>query len=253
MRVVSLIPSITEMLVAAGINVVGRTRFCIHPADEVSQIPAVAGTKDINWDKVAAVEPDLIIFDREENTKEMADACPYPMFVLHITCIDNVGSEVERLARQLDSTKLHQVAQRWRRVAELPPIDSPNLARIPAELSRFGIQQTDLSKIERLDYLIWKKPWMAIGPDTFIWSVLHKLGFAALLQPRDAKYPNLGDEIEAEPSCLYLFSSEPFPFARYQKQLEKQGFAGVIVDGECYSWYGVRSLDFLEQELKIHG
>ncbi len=90
---------------------------------------------------------------------------------------------------------------------------------------------------------------MAIGPNTFIWSVLQKLGFIDYLISRKEKYPNLGLEMTAQPDTFYLFSSEPFPFARYQKELLKAGFKGVIVDGECYSWYGLRALKFLEQEL----
>ncbi len=251
MRVVSLVPSITEMLIEAGINVVGRTRFCIHPKAAVTNIPAVAGTKDINWEKVAAVAPDLVILDREENTKPMADACPYPMFVLHITDLTNVGTETERLAQYLDSADLALIGQRWHRIAQAPAKLTVDLDQVPAQLSRLNTERQSCSNFVRVDYMIWKNPWMAIGPDTFIWSVLQKLGFSNLLQQRAAKYPNLGEQFEPDPECFYLFSSEPFPFSRYQKQLEKLGFNGAVIDGECFSWYGVRSLRFLERELSI--
>ena len=74
MRVVSLVPSLTETLLECGVEVVGRTRFCIHPADKVADIPAVGGTKEVNWQRCLALEPDLVVMDKEENTLEMAQA-----------------------------------------------------------------------------------------------------------------------------------------------------------------------------------
>jgi ABC-type Fe3+-hydroxamate transport system substrate-binding protein len=244
------VPSITETLVECGLNVVGRTRFCIHPKTTIKNIPSVAGTKDINWDKVAKFEPDLMIFDKEENTLEMAEACPYAYIALHITSITNISSELYRLAKHLNSDALRNVAQRWKVVAEKPNKQWTPGQTIPSALVSLETSASmNAEKIKKVDYMIWKDPWMTIGPGTFIWSVLEKLGFAKYLIKRDTKYPNIGEQLNAEPDTLYLFSSEPFPFEKYVSELERSKFIGSVVDGESYSWYGIRSLRFLEEQL----
>ena len=255
MKVLCLVPSITETLVACQVNVVGRTRFCIHPAQKVEQIAAVAGTKDINWQKIEKLQPDIVIFDKEENTLAMAESCPYPYIALHILGVDNVGQELLKLAEKLDNTALTQVAKRWQNVASLPAKTHHSIddfvSTIPAVISKLAGQSQFIktSSIKQIDYMIWKNPWMAIGPNTFIWSMLEKLGFSDYLIKRVDKYPNLGDDIQADPNTFYLFSSEPFPFERYKNELAEKGFYGAVIDGESYSWYGIRSLVFLEAQL----
>jgi iron complex transport system substrate-binding protein len=256
MRIVSLIPSITELLVESGVDVVGRTRFCIHPQSAVNDIPAVAGTKDINWQKVAEVRPDLIIFDQEENTKDMAESCPFAYHVLHIQSIDDVAEALSSLAQVIDPEqqlpKLYQSISDWKAVASAPNIKW-RFDRIPDLIEHVGLDSNDLdwSNIKRIDYLIWKNPWMAIGPNTFIFSVLERLGLKDYLIRRDEKYPALDQPLDTKGETFYLFSSEPFPFQRYKKQLEKAQLIGAIIDGESYSWYGNRSLAFLQKQLGL--
>src|ERR1022692_4596445 len=93
-RVISMVPSWTETLIESGVNVVGRTRFCIHPKDQVKSIQAVGGTKDIDWDKVNGLKPNLVILDQEENPKSMADQCPFPILATHVTQISDVGRDL---------------------------------------------------------------------------------------------------------------------------------------------------------------
>jgi hypothetical protein len=260
-RIICLVPSITETLIKCKLNVVGRTRFCIHPEPSIKLIPSVAGTKDINWEKVARTKPDLVIFDKEENTLEMAETCPYPYIALHITSVDNVGSELTKLAEQLDDETLLATAERWNKVAQLPNKDWRPGDEIPGSMAALhsASQETDSvvsgqkalqkTSVKYVDYMIWKKPWMTIGPNTFIWSMLEKLGFGDFLIFREDKYPNIGDTINPNEDTFYLFSSEPFPFKNYISDLEKEGFKGAIIDGESYSWYGIRSLEFLEKQL----
>lgn len=264
MKILCLVPSITETLIECQVNVVGRTRFCIHPTELVKDIAVVGGTKDVHWGKIKKLEPDLVIFDKEENTLEMAESCPYPYIALHISSVDNVAQEFDLLARKLNNTALKQIAQRWRKIALKPAKQWRQNENIPAlihllvesndDAHQKGIREEryneSQSTIQHVEYMIWKKPWMAVGPNTFIWSVLEKLGFADYLIKRDDKYPNLSDEMIPDSNTFYLFSSEPFPFERYQKQLIKTGFKGAIIDGECYSWYGIRSLKFLETQLE---
>jgi len=250
MRIICLVPSITETLVECGVDIVGRTRFCIHPVDTVKNITSVAGTKDINWDKVKKLKPDLVILDKEENTLEMAETCPYPYIALHITGVDNVGDELNKLALKIDSLALKQIAVRWSSLAQRPAKSWSSVESIPGILAFLpGSDKKPLKSIKHIDYMIWKQPWMAIGPNTFIWSVLKILGFSEYLINREDKYPNLGENLKPDDKTLYLFSSEPYPFERYQRQLAEEGFHGAIIDGECYSWYGLRSLRFLETQL----
>jgi iron complex transport system substrate-binding protein len=256
MRIVSLIPSITELLIESGVNVVGRTRFCIHPQSAIQSIPAIAGTKDINWEKVAEVKPDLIIFDKEENTKEMADSCPFSYHVLHIQSINDVADALSELAQFIDPdrhlSRLYQSIDDWHEVANAPTVIW-DFKHIPDLIENIGIQSQgiDVSKIKRVDYLIWKNPWMAIGPQTFIFSVLERLGLAKYLINRDEKYPVIKQPLDTTGETFYLFSSEPFPFQRYKRQLEKDLLTGAIIDGESYSWYGNRSLAFLQKQLNL--
>jgi ABC-type Fe3+-hydroxamate transport system substrate-binding protein len=246
-RIICFIPSITETLIDCDLEVVGRTRFCIHPIKKIIEIPTVGGTKDVKWDKVKALSPDLIILDKEENTLEMAEACPFPFFVLHITGVDNIAVELQRLAQHLNNKKLSDIADRWRKLSFLTPKSIASIDKIPGVIKYLNEKQTHT--ITKIEYMIWKDPWMCIGPDTFIWSVLVKLGLEDYLIIRPDKYPNLGDKLPATENCFYLFSSEPFPFEKHLSELNEMDFKGAVVDGELFSWYGTRSLLFLEKEL----
>ncbi len=255
-RVVCFIPSITETLLDCGVDVVGRTRFCIHPNEKVKDIKVVGGTKDVKWDKLTELKPDLVILDKEENTLEMAEACPCPFFTLHITSLANISSELLSLANKLNNSQLKEIAYQWKQIADSKALNHVDLNHIPGAISYLGEVnhqknlRTDLTK-EKVDYLIWKDPWMAIGPETFIWSVLCKLGFSERLIRREEKYPNIDSESLPRDNCFYLFSSEPFPFEKHLEELNEMNFAGALIDGELYSWYGTRSLRFLQSELKL--
>ena len=93
LRVISMVPSWTETLLYAGIQVVGRTRYCIHPADKVAQIPIVGGTKDIKWDLVQDLQADLVLLDREENPLEMAESSPIPFLATHVSSLRELARE----------------------------------------------------------------------------------------------------------------------------------------------------------------
>lgn len=249
MRVVSLVPSWTETLVAAGVNVVGRTRYCIHPGDVVSGISVVGGTKRVNWDKIRALKPDYVVFDKEENTKEMAEACEYSYIATHVTNVASVAFELTRLGQVLGSEKLGQMAQEWREVSTAsipvsPAVDFP------------GVSQWILkprSEVKQIVYMIWRKPWMAINPQTFIGDVLRTLGYGSVLKPigDGSAYPEVDLDSLDKNHTLVLFSSEPYPFAKHTKTLSTLGFASAIVDGELFSWFGQRSLRFLQKELGL--
>ncbi len=241
MRVISLIPSITETLVECGVNLVGRSRFCIHPAEAVARIPAVAGTKQADWSAMMDLKPDLVVLDREENTLEMARSCPFPYLALHITAVEDVAPEFRRLAERLTSPELAEVAERWRVASERP-------ARVTDMGSLPGIMEWWREPVNQsqLVYLIWRNPWMAIGQGTFIHSMLCRMGMEDHLVAYADKYPKVELEGLDPKNTALLFSSEPFPFQRYREELMALGYACALVDGEWYSWYGTRSLRFLE-------
>jgi hypothetical protein len=237
MRVVSLVPSWTETLVECGIEVVGRTRFCIHPHEKIKDIPAVGGTKNCDWEKVKLLKPDLVLFDEEENLKEMAEACPFPWISTHIMGIRDMEPELHKLGLRMGNGDLLQLSRRWGKVA-----NTPMRERINGEM--VGVE-TWLRKpsagSSRFVYVIWKEPWMAAGENTFIGSIFKHFGFANYFVTE--KYPKF--EMEQIPDDVtLLFSSEPYPFGK--KIPEIGGHAGAIVDGEKYGWFGVRSLRFLE-------
>lgn len=241
MKVICLVPSITETLIDCGVTLIGRSRFCIHPESKVSSIPKVGGTKDINWEKISHLHCDLVILDKEENTLAMAENCPFNYIALHITNISNVSTELLRLAKRLNNNRLRDIAQRWSLVAQHPaqPI---SLEKIPAMIEwwKKPVQQTQIL------YLIWRDPWMAIGNNTFIQSVMDHCGLQHARIENSQKYPSIDLNSFNPKETILLFSSEPYPFKKYQQEMCSLGFCCGLVDGEKYSWYGIRSLKFLE-------
>lgn len=245
MRVISLVPSLTETLLYCGVNVVGRTRFCIHPADRVASIPAIGGTKEVNWDKCRALAPDLVILDREENTREMADGCPFNWIATHVTSVFDVYDALSYVAGHIENQQLTDLAEDWRQLSLRPAVNFPGWTNVPAAIATVGEVERDF---RRMEYLIWRDPWMAVAGHTFIGSVLTQVGFGEYLADHDEKYPRLSGHLPRD-DTFYLLSSEPFPFERYATELEKMGFNGVVVDGEFYSWFGIRTYQQLKSYL----
>lgn len=246
MKVVSLVPSLTETLIESGVDVVGRTRYCIHPAECVADVAVVGGTKRVSWARVEALKPGLVIMDREENTREMAESCPLPWHATHITSIDTVGPELGQLADLVASADLKNLADGWQQLAAGPAAEFRGWDRLPGFISAVG----DISgEFSRAEYLIWRDPWMGVGPSTFIFSMMQKAGFAGFLPRHTESYPQLPDDLPLD-DIFYLFSSEPYPFERCIDELAEQGFRGALVDGEFYSWFGIRSYEQLKKYTK---
>lgn len=224
-RIISLVPSQTELLHDLGLNeeVVGITKFCVHPSSWHSSKPKIGGTKTFLFDQIDALHPDLIIGNKEENYQEGIEALQarYPVWMSDIknldealTMIRSVGELVGR--KEKAEALANRITMQFRSLRPHPP--------------------------RKVLYLIWRKPWMAAGPDTFIHAMLEKLGFVnCLSQPR---YPELTPEQirELNPE-LILLSSEPFPF-KEKHIAEIQSLAPKakvqLVDGEFFSWYGSR-------------
>ena len=223
MKVVSLVPSITETLFDLGLTtdgIIGRTKFCIHPKEIVNQVEIIGGTKNLNIEKIIALKPDLIIANKEENVKEQVEELMKDFTVL-LTNIETLEDNYYLIKQLGHIFNKEEKAQFF------------NLKTYEA----FDIQKPE--KKLKVAYLIWKNPYMTIGGDTFISRILEELGFENFFK-NQKRYPEvqLEDMIEAD---LIFLSSEPFPFK--EKHIEEiqevcQNQNIMIVDGEAFSWYG---------------
>jgi iron complex transport system substrate-binding protein len=242
MRIVSMVPSWTETLVESGANVVGRTRFCIHPSQKVKSIPILGGTK--NWDlaKVAKAQPDWIVLDREENTAAMGEFPNTPLFVSHVRSVHDVSGEMRQMAQRFQRPHLTDLAERLDLVIkQIQRLDS--VLELPSILH--WIRKPEVP-VEKIVYVIWKSPWMSVSQKTFIGSMLSLFLSPEILFDSTELYPQVKLESFSERSTLLLFSSEPYPFAKHLEEIRKLPFPAAVVDGESWSWFGLRSLRFLE-------
>ncbi|MEK4026041.1 ABC transporter substrate-binding protein [Sporosarcina sp. FSL W7-1283] len=227
-RIISLCPGITETLFAIGLEneVIGRTRYCIYP-EKAKEVQAVAGTKDLQLEKIHAAKPDLIIMEKEENTKEMVETLSafYPVYVAEVQTIDDAYRMM---------TDMGDLTDRQKEAASLVS----------------DIQQafTALPKLPaaRVAYVIWKKPYMVAGKDTYINTLLQRIGFVTPFADSNDRYPVVTEEQFKEAQLdLVLLASEPYPFKEKQ-QIQFQELlpdsAIQLIDGEMF-WYGVRMLE----------
>lgn len=227
-RIVSLVPSQTELLVDMGLRdkIVGITKFCVHPKNLRINCSVVGGTKNVNFDKIAALNPDFILCNKEENTFEMV-------------------------------TALEEIAPVW--VSDIYTIeDTLELIKCMGEI--FGIRDIALSLVDeivlgrdhflkfmenippkKVVYLIWQNPYMAAGRMTFINVLLNMNKFQNILIDETSRYPEISLE-EISMAELILLSTEPYPF-NDEDAIELQNKIGKevrLVDGEYFSWFGSR-------------
>ena len=226
-RIVSLVPSQTELLVDLGLkrNLVGVTKFCVHPVELRSQTTVVGGTKQVNYRKVAATKPDIIVCNKEENTEEMVKSLEKiaPVWISDIYSISDSLSMIKALG---------EVFQVREKALEI-------VSEIISEERNFKNWIRGKQSL-KVAYLIWKDPYMAAGGNTFINHLLEINGFRNVLA-EDSRYPEVSQEQLNEVELL-LLSSEPYPFKENDaKELRKMVSAEVkIVNGEYFSWYGSR-------------
>ncbi len=228
-RIISLCPGITDTLFALNLKkeVVGRTRYCIHPSDEVKDVKAVAGTKDMNLEAILQLAPDLIILEKEENTKAMVEVLEQhiPVYVAEVQTVDEAYAMIENLG---DVTDRKDEAHRL-----VTDIQS-------GFNSLVGLTSGSVM------YVIWKKPFMAAGKTTYIDSLLERLGFSNPVAALPGRYPELTTHaIQNANPDMVLLASEPYPFKEkhipeFQTLLPS---ATVLpIDGEMF-WYGPRMLE----------
>ncbi|GAB5410163.1 MAG: helical backbone metal receptor [Balneolaceae bacterium] len=225
-RIISLVPSLTELIIDFGLQeqLVGRTRFCIHPKVKLKRIPIIGGTKNPSIDKILSLAPDLIIANKEENRKED---------------ILQLSKYVEVVTTEIDTV---EEALKWINVLGNKLEVEERSSALVTEISNLNPSSNSYQKI-RTAYFIWKDPWMSVGNDTYIHDVMKSFGLGNIFED-ETRYPSINlEKISSLSPELILLSSEPYPF----KETHIQEIKNIcpkstiqLIDGEWFSWYGSR-------------
>ncbi|QEM03429.1 ABC transporter substrate-binding protein [Mucilaginibacter rubeus] len=227
-RIISIVPSQTELLFYLGLNVevIGITKFCIHPADRFNSTTKVGGTKQLDIEKIRLLNPDLIIANKEENdhlqVEELMNICP--VWISDIFDLESALQMIVCIGNMIGKPGRANVL----------------CTEINGRFKGIKFPVTEL----RVAYLIWRKPYMLAGRGTFIDSMLQTCGLNNVTEGE--RYPEIdADALAAANPDLLFLSSEPYPFAK--KHIEEfrallPNAKIVLVDGEMFSWYGSRLL-----------
>jgi ABC-type Fe3+-hydroxamate transport system substrate-binding protein len=236
-RVVSLVPSVTETLLAWGLEPVGVTRFCEQPG-----LRAVGGTKDPDIGAIVALAPDLVVVNDEENRREDADALGAAGLAVHVThvhAVDDVGPCLDDLAAAVGATAPSLAA----RSPSAPAATTSSVIQIEAKRRGQAVGG-------RLAFVpIWRRPWMTMNADTYGSSVLAALGIVNVFGDEAERYPTttLADAAARQPE-LVLAPTEPYPFKeRHLQELRTVAPDARLVDGQDLFWWGVRTPVALER------
>jgi ABC-type Fe3+-hydroxamate transport system substrate-binding protein len=226
-RIVSLVPSQTELLFYLGLSelAIGITKFCVHPSEWFKTKTKVGGTKNFRFDIIDQLNPDLIIGNKEENYVEGISQLEkkYPVWM----------SDISTLEEALEMMK--SIGQLTEREMEATTL----ISEINTSFLAMGSRPT-----LKVLYLIWKSPWMAAGKNTFIDSMLSKIGLENILT--ESRYPAISEsQLQQLQPDVIMLSSEPFPFKQvhiHELQSALPNSKVILVDGEMFSWYGSRML-----------
>lgn len=232
-RIVSLVPSQTELLHYLGLEdrVVGITKFCVHPHEWFKSKSRIGGTKSVDIKKVLALQPDLIIANKEENIKEQVDELSMhsPLWISDVSTLNEAYAMIVGIGNLTGTTTratelVNLIKEQWVVVNNTPVSSGPPLT---------------------CAYLIWRNPYMTVGNDTFIHDMLTQCGLTNAFKELK-RYPEVTVDVIRDKGIDVLFlSSEPYPFtdkhmAEIQTALPDVKI--ILVDGESFSWYGSRLL-----------
>ncbi|OAJ60361.1 cobalamin-binding protein [Paraburkholderia ginsengiterrae] len=240
-RIVSLVPSITELLFALGLDrqIVGRTGFCVHPRDKVRQVPKVGGTKAIKLDAIRALRPTHLIVNIDENERETVEQLR--AFVPHIV-VTHPQTPQDNLALYALLGAIFDRAQEARRLAE-------------ALEGRLREAAAHEFAAQNVLYLIWREPWMTVARDTYIAAMLRLVNWHTLPDVQGgaagaARYPSFDFDHAPWLDAVdrILLSSEPYRFTEahciaLKRDPRLAGKRIELIDGEMVSWYGVRAIE----------
>lgn len=230
-RIISLVPSLTELLVDLGLvdNLVGITKFCVHPEGLLTSKTIVGGTKTAHISKIKALKPDFILANKEENTPELVAELEKfcTVYVSDIVTLDHNLKLIADLGLLLGcETKSQQV-----------------LADLQEAANDFRHFVRDYPR-QTAAYFIWKKPYRVAGGNTFINHLLECCNFKNIFSNTD-RYPEVDVETNFGMPDIIFLSSEPFPFKDVDAQELSKLYPSskvILVDGELFSWYGTRPL-----------
>jgi len=238
-RIISLVPSVTELLFDLGLSehIVGRTSYCIYPEHKIINVASVGGPKDFDLKKLRALKPDLIITVKEENDKELVleamQICP--VLVYDIVDIASALNMIREIGLLTDTQK-----------------------RASSILNQIQLKKERLEKrnqeYKTACYLIWNVPMMTVNQQTFISEMMRLAGFDNAFSNKTEHYPVLLEEDISLSEIEYiLLSSEPFKFTEKHRKSYQNRFPRskvILVDGEMFSWYGSRMLKALDYFLQ---
>jgi len=226
LRILSTVPSITELLFELGLEteVVGITKFCIHPRSWFESKPRIGGTKNLNLSKIKSLNPTLLICNKEENVKEQIDEISTYCKVL-VTDIKTFQDNIELIEQLGELCDKRMTA-----------------IRLMSELKAAKESITRCNNL-RTAYLIWKAPYMTVGRDTYIHDMMQHCGLINVFTNK-TRYPTTSiEELDNLDLDLLLLSSEPYPFKDVHISELNQLLPNIkihLVDGEVFSWYGTR-------------
>lgn len=227
-RIVSLVPSQTELLCDLGLksNLVGITKFCVHPHKLNEEITVIGGTKHIHIDKIKALQPDMILCNKEENTKDIVEACD-SICAVHVSDIFTIDDSLELINQYGDIFNVNKKA-------------SIIKDRILNEVEKFKAFIQD-KPVLKTAYFIWKNPYMVAGNNTFINHLLELNKFENVYANKN-RYPEITLSKNKEVEVVFL-SSEPYPFKEKHIEEFQVNYSNakiILADGEMFSWYGSR-------------
>jgi iron complex transport system substrate-binding protein len=245
MRIVSLCPSLTELVfdLGRGGELVGRTKFCVHPVGRVEGIESVGGTKNPKIARIVELAPDLVLLNEEENRREDAEALAAAGVRCHVSFPRDVGGTAQ-MVRDIGAA-----------------LERPNDAeRIAADIEHRAVrvrESAGQAPAVRYAYLIWRNPWMVAGGDTFVTAMLALPGGVNVFADHPERYPTVTpEELAAADADVVLLSSEPFPFK--EKHAEELAAATGLprdrmqfVDGEFLTWHGSRTPDGIDYAERV--
>lgn len=241
-RIISLVPSQTELLIDLGLeeNIVGITKFCTHPEHLVRTKTIVGGTKNIKIDRIKNLQPDIILCNKEENTKEIVEACQQIAFT-HVSDIFTLTDSLELISLYGSFFEKQVEAKKMINKLESKIIDFKKFI--------------ENKKSRKVAYFIWRNPWMVAASNTFINHLLELNKFDNVYA-NAKRYPevNIKDILKKKPE-LILLSSEPFPFKEKHITEIKEHTSNstpILVDGEYFSWYGSRLLKAFDYFKELH-
>jgi ABC-type Fe3+-hydroxamate transport system substrate-binding protein len=240
-RIISLVPSQTELLVDLGLesNIVGITKFCVHPKDLRSKKQIIGGTKKVDYDKIKLLKPDIVICNKEENTLEIVETLRTicPVWVTDIVTVQDNFKMVSDFGNLFDCVA---EAENWNK-------------KLAIALSDFKIFIQNKS-VKKVAYFIWKNPYMVAGSNNFINEMLELNHFENVFVNQQ-RYPEIELQNLNNDLNFVFLSSEPYPF-KEKDALEMTNFCQqakiILVDGEMFSWHGSRLLKALNYFKELH-